>query len=329
MAEASHKSELSKNRRFSMKKAGILLSLLLTVVSIFAQTPSGYLVTWGTIVSGPHGGTFSKIAVGQNHSLAIKPDSTLSAWGFNYYGQCNVPTGSNFVAVAAGYNYSLALRSNGTVVAWGFNGYNQCNVPPDSTIVAIAAGCYHSLALKSDGTLLAWGSNNVGQCNVPTGNDFADISTGCIHNVALKSDSTLVAWGCNNDGECSVPQIDDFIAIAAGYKVSAAIVGVEPTHTTEENNNQLSPAIVRAYPNPARLSEGVSFETKLKAHETGSLTIYNLKGQKVRSFTVNPAQPKLVWNGTDEHNTACAAGIYLYRLSTNYHQETRKLMIVK
>ena len=44
----------------------------------------------------------------------------MVAWGDNDYGQCNVPAGlSGVVAVAAGAYHSLALKADGTVVAWG------------------------------------------------------------------------------------------------------------------------------------------------------------------------------------------------------------------
>jgi hypothetical protein len=33
------------------------------------------------------------IAAGNVHSLALKADGTVVAWGNNYYGECNVPVG--------------------------------------------------------------------------------------------------------------------------------------------------------------------------------------------------------------------------------------------
>jgi alpha-tubulin suppressor-like RCC1 family protein len=76
-------------------------------------------------------------------------------------GQLNIPAGLNgVVAVAGGLVHSLALKGDGTVVAWGcsLGNVGQCTVPSDlSNGVAIAAGRLHSLALKGDGTVVAWG----------------------------------------------------------------------------------------------------------------------------------------------------------------------------
>ena len=104
------------------------------------------------------GTRFTKVAAGEVHSLALKQDGTVVAWGYNCCGQVNVPSGlSNVVAIAAGGSLSLALKQDGTVVAWGGNAYA---VPSGlSGVVAIAAGDYHGLALKQDGTVVAWGEN--------------------------------------------------------------------------------------------------------------------------------------------------------------------------
>ena len=77
----------------------------------------------------------------------------------------------DFVAVAGGYDHSLGLKADGSIVAWGYNYYGQCDVPaPNSGFVAVAGCEYHNLGLKADGSIVAWGDNWYGQCNVPAPN---------------------------------------------------------------------------------------------------------------------------------------------------------------
>jgi serine protease len=179
----------------------------------------------------------AKISAGYTHTIALKRDSTLWAWGDNDYGQLgdgsttdrNAPvqigTGTDWVSVSAGSYHTVALKSDGTLWAWGQNAFGQLgdgsttdrNAPVQigtgTDWVSVSAGSYHTAALKSDGTLWAWGYNDYGQLgdgsttrrNAPvqvgTGTEWASVSTGTpYYTVALKSDGTLWAWGYINYG---------------------------------------------------------------------------------------------------------------------------------
>jgi len=177
------------------------------------------------------------VAAGNNHSLALKSDQTVWAWGLNSSGQLGDGTTGNHstpvqvssltsaIAIAAGLNHSLALKADGSVVAWGSNTNGQLgdnsttqktspvSVSGLTTAVAIAAGTNHSLALKSDGTVVAWGSNANGQLGdnsttqrltpvaVSSLSSVVAIAAGSDHSLALKADGTIVAWGANGSGQ--------------------------------------------------------------------------------------------------------------------------------
>ena len=74
----------------------------------------------------------------------------------------STPAGlSNVTAVAAGGIHSVALKADGTVVAWGHDQWGQCSgLTGLSNITVVAAGGNHSLALKADGTVAACGQNS-------------------------------------------------------------------------------------------------------------------------------------------------------------------------
>jgi alpha-tubulin suppressor-like RCC1 family protein len=166
------------------------------------------------------------LSVGSTHTIALKMDGTIVAWGDNACGQCTVPLGLTGVrAVAAGERHSMALKADGTVVVFGDNGLGQCDVPPGlADGIAIAAGRSHCLALKSDGTVVAWGDNNLGQCEVPAGlHGVTAIAAGAVHSLALKSDGTMVVWGATSGENGNIyalrsvpPDAVGIVAIAAG-----------------------------------------------------------------------------------------------------------------
>jgi len=103
-------------------------------------------------------------------------------------------------AIAAGRDHSLALKRDGTVVAWGCQAwldYAQCTVPPGLRhVTAIAAGAFQSLALRSNSKVVAWGCDldaNAGQCNVPSRLvGVTAIATGGVQSLALTTPRCVV-----------------------------------------------------------------------------------------------------------------------------------------
>ena len=197
-----------------------------------------------TLITTLAGASITAITAGQNHSLALRHDGAVYAWGINESGQLGdgktvnlkVPTlisalsNYNIIALAAGAKHSLALRNDGTVWAWGGNNAGQLGngtttaslIPVQvgvgllSGVIAIAANGEHSLALLSSGEIWAWGNNGAGQLGDGTNVNNAipqkvlgipilplavAIAAGTAHSAAIWSDGSMQTWGGNWRGQ--------------------------------------------------------------------------------------------------------------------------------
>ena len=158
------------------------------------------------------------IDAGVNHSVALKSDGTLVAWGGNGGSEniATVPTGlANIAEIDCGWAWTLVRRENGSLFAWGADDSGQISsLPSESNFVQISAGNMHGAALRSDGTVVCWGRNDMGQCNVPSGLSgvTAVIAYGH-HTMALCSDGTVKVWG---SGEAAPFELSGVTSIASG-----------------------------------------------------------------------------------------------------------------
>jgi alpha-tubulin suppressor-like RCC1 family protein len=126
---------------------------------------------------------WKKVSTGYNHTVAIKTDGTLFAWGYNNYAVIgdgvrvshNVPTqeasaAEDWVEVDGGNYHTVAIKSDGTLWGWGYNNYGQLTdgisawryapevIGGEEKWSQASASQYHTAALKESNSVLLWGA---------------------------------------------------------------------------------------------------------------------------------------------------------------------------
>jgi alpha-tubulin suppressor-like RCC1 family protein len=181
------------------------------------------------------------IAVGGSHTVAIKNDGSLWAWGLNSSGQLGDGTLTNkniiqvgtssWTTVSAGANYTIGITTDGTLWAWGGNGNGQLgngsltNTTSPTQVVTATSYVYDtsswkiisnsngfSLGIKQNGSLWAWGINNTGQLgdgttilkNIPVQigtSSWTTVSASVSYTAGITTTGALFTWGNNLQGQ--------------------------------------------------------------------------------------------------------------------------------
>ncbi|MDP8204541.1 MAG: T9SS type A sorting domain-containing protein, partial [Candidatus Tenebribacter mawsonii] len=100
----------------------------------------------------------------------------------------------------------------------------------------------------------------------------------------------------------------------------------------DRQNSPPSPAKVEItnFPNPFNPETTLFFS--LPNEQKIELTIYNLKGQKVRQLAKGQfpsGNNSIVWNGKDDNGKPVGSGIYFYKLKTNEKVISKKMLLLK
>ncbi|HWO57508.1 MAG TPA: T9SS type A sorting domain-containing protein [bacterium] len=88
-------------------------------------------------------------------------------------------------------------------------------------------------------------------------------------------------------------------------------------------------ALEQNYPNPFNAGTVIPFA--LKDASEWTVTIYNVMGQVVRTFTGrnDAGRVTVTWDGADHNGAAVSSGVYFYRVQTDNWHATKKMTLVK
>ena len=246
-----------------------------------------------------------------------------------------VPNLSGVTSIAAGAVHSLALKSDGTVWAWGANHYGQLGngttadsstpvqVSNLSGVTSIAVGLDHSLAIESDGTVWVWGQNDWGQLGDGTTAEFSstpvqvpnlsgvkDIAGGVVHSLALKSDGTVWAWGYNGAGQLGdgtttisttpvqVSNLSGVTNIEAGWWHSMAIKE-EPVNTKKGTGRTTSVVMVWGDNNYGQLGNGTTTESTTPVRVSNLSGVKDIAGGAHHSLALKSDGTVISWGRND------------------------------
>ncbi len=182
---------------------------------------------------------------GLRHTLAIKTNGTLWAFGDNSYGQLGLgniessnyqepqevklPEGIKFSKIAVGYNHSLALDTNANVYSFGLNTAGQLGnnsnlnsgelvkVENLQNIVKIVAYKNTSYALNANGEVYAWGE---GYTKEPTKLNFPAKVIDITGKLLLSEYGTV--WEIQNLNK-KISGLNNIVEIASGDSHNLAL----------------------------------------------------------------------------------------------------------
>ena len=114
------------------------------------------VITWEHVIDVQCGTRFFAALREDGTIYTCGDDERLTA---QMNGQYEPREPGNVTAVSAGYSHTLLLKKDGTVQAFGKRNFNACDVEEWQDVTAIAAGAHHSVGLKADGTVLTAGKS--------------------------------------------------------------------------------------------------------------------------------------------------------------------------
>lgn len=205
------------------------------------------------------------VALGAEHSCALKTSGQLFCWGSNQYGQLGdgshtaqtAPVlvnalAANIIALTAGGSHTCALAQvgGGTVQCWGLNDNGQLGngTTDESTtpvtvfgltgVTDVAAGLVHTCAALTNG-VRCWGANESGQLSDGSQSNrtspiaVAGLPSGTITAFAVGDrhscaavDGVVYCWGSNRDGQLGDGTLTDSPTPVMTQGITGTVTGL-------------------------------------------------------------------------------------------------------
>ena len=135
------------------------------------------------------------------------------------------------------------------------------------------------------------------------------------------------------DGVDILPSLDG-VTVSGGRLNMYNSLNLMPGVNITENDLPAPSIHLANYPNPFNPTTTISFSLTTEHTENTEISIYNLKGQKVKTLaiTLSPesslGKGLVIWNGKDQNNQPVSSGIYFYKLNIE-NSPVNKMILMK
>lgn len=119
-----------------------------------------------------------------------------------------------------------------------------------------------------------------------------------------------------------------------GNSIDIGAFEFQPFMNTDESVEIIKPINISFYPNPliGASSHRGNFNIKLNEKGVSELSIFNIKGQKVRTLMQGyreKGESTIYWDAKDEQGNSLPSGVYIYKLSCNGNEISDKFTVIK
>ncbi|MCF7793236.1 MAG: T9SS type A sorting domain-containing protein [Candidatus Cloacimonetes bacterium] len=237
-------------------------------------------------------------------------------------------------------NWTIANFVDDTTIDQGQYGYELLDLPNFST-----AGSHTSFPVNSSGTVDPWAADYIRV--FPNGMNIeheitvnnADQAIGLIRKLNDVEEFEVETFNVNASWTGYLPpEWDDLYYYAVYVYANHNATQLDYSYSLEEvvaNDDELiiPENEISIYPNPFNPSTTISFNVP-QTSSFATIEIYNLKGQKVKTFSfpngsLGTSKGLVVWNGTDDNNKPVSSGIYFARLKAGNVEASCKMLLLK